>query len=131
MQIDQLVPDDAPEMLRLRRENGMKGGWTYAPGSHGVVVRDGDKVRGFCLIRELGYGYIVDELWCEKTREGVASLGMLGDWIEETFARMARQRGEVLQVGGVVRLDNPAHKKTLENRGYSVVAEVLVREFNP
>jgi hypothetical protein len=128
--IDALRPDDAAEMIRIARENGQPN-WHYSPGAHGTVVRDGDRVRGFCLLRETTHGFVVDELWCERTREGIASLQTLADWMEDLMARLARERGVVLKLGGIVRLDNPRHKNVLERRGYTVVAEVLAKEFQP
>jgi hypothetical protein len=132
MILDTIRPDDANEMLRLARETGQATqGWVYSPGAAGTVVRDGNKIRGFCLLRETGVGFVVDELWCDKSKEGVASLGMLSRWLEETIQRIANERGCSLKLGGIVRDDNPAHRKALEKRGFTPIATVLVKEFEP
>jgi hypothetical protein len=135
--LDSLRPDDANEMLRLARETGQAThGWVYSPGAAGTVVRDGDKIRGFCLLRETGVGFVVDELWCERedhqpTRDGKASIVLLAKWLEETVQTLANERGCSLQLGGIVRLDNPTHRAALEHRGFVPVATVLTKEFTP
>ena len=128
MKLDALREDDANELLRIARESGQPP-WTFTPGAHGTVVRDGDRIRGFCLLRETGIGFVVDELWCDRSREGVASLGLLAGWLEDTMHALTRERASILRLGGIVRLDNPLHKKALLKRGYAVVAEVLVKDF--
>jgi hypothetical protein len=128
--IDKLRPSDAEEMLRLARVNN-QWRWQYTQGAHGAVVRDGDRIAGFCLLRETMHGFVVDELRCDRNRAGIASLGMLADWVENVVQRAATDRNAVLQLGGIVRLDNPVHKAALEKRGYTVVAEVLTKEFAP
>ena len=129
MELGPLLPDDANEMLRIARENGQKS-WFYTPGAHGTVVRDGNTLRGFCLLRETALGFIVDELWCDKSREGVASIGLLAKWIEATMRRIVSERAATITLGGIVRTDNPKHKAALVRRGYKVVAEVLTKEFS-
>lgn len=128
MKLDALRPDDANELLRLARENGQPH-WVLSPGAHGTVVRDGDRIHGFCLLREIGVGFVVDELWCDRSREGIASLGMLAEWLEQTMQGIVAERAADSRLGGIVRLDNPTHKRALVKRGYRVVAEVLVKDF--
>jgi hypothetical protein len=132
MILDAIRPDDAPEMLRLARETGQTTqGWVYSPGAAGTVVRDEDKIRGFCLLRETHVGFVVDELWSEHSRKGIAALGMLSEWLQETIQKIANERGCPIQLGGIVRDDNPAHRKALEKRGFAPVATVLAKEIRP
>lgn len=126
--LDAIRPDDANEMIRLARENG-QAPWHYSEGAHGTVVRDGDRIRGFCLLRETPIGFVVDELWCDRNREGIAGLGLLAGWLEQTMRNIVMDRACNLRLGGIVRLDNPIHKAALVKRGYNVVAEVLVKDF--
>jgi hypothetical protein len=130
--IDDLRPSDAGELLRLARENGQER-YVFSPGAHGVVVRASDsELRGFCLFREASEGlWVVDELWCEQSRDGVAALGVLAGWIEGLVAATARDRGAKQVLSGIIRLDNQRHKAALEHRGYAVIAEVLAKEFAP
>jgi hypothetical protein len=128
--LDTIQPDDANEMLRLARENG-QAAWVYSPGAHGVVVREGDTIRGFALLRETGIGFVVDELWCDRSRTGIASIGLLANWLETTVRGIANERSAVLKLGGIVRDDNPLHRKALEKRGFVPIATVLVKEYKP
>lgn len=96
-----------------------------APGSHGVVVREGAVVLAWGTLRELPYGFVTDELWCERTRRGRVALGAVARWLEETVARVAAERGlEYLELGGIVRNENVLHDAALEKRGYACVAKV-------
>jgi hypothetical protein len=130
MTIGPLLPDDANEVNRIARENGQMQ-FVFSPGAHGVVVRDGNILRGFCLLRETGVGFVVDELWCDRSRAGIASIGMLADWLESTVRRVAAERGSSVKLGGIVRLDNPTHQRALEKRGFAPIATVLVKEYEP
>lgn len=130
--LDAIRPDDANEMLRLARETSQTThGWIYSPGAAGTVVRDGDSIRGFCLLRETAIGFVVDELWCDHSREGIASIGLLAKWLETTVQGLANERGCSLRLGGIVRLDNPVHRAALEKRGFAPIATVLVKEYEP
>jgi hypothetical protein len=128
--IDALSPNDAEEMLRLARMHGYDR-WTYSPGANGAVVRDGHYIRAFCLLRELGQGFIIDELWPDNTRDGVHGMKMLADWAERVVQERATGCGCPLTLGGIVRTDNVPHGNALKRRGYTIVAEVLSREFQP
>ena len=128
--LDGLSPDDATEMRRIATIHGQPG-WTYAPGAHGAVVREGDRVRAFCLLREFHGGFIIDELWPDETREGVHGMKLLADWAERIVQRAATERGRALNLAGIVRLDNERHGAALKKRGYEPIAEVLSREFLP
>jgi hypothetical protein len=130
MELGPLLPDDANEMNRLARENG-QAPFVFTPGAHGVVVRDGNTIRGFCLLRETGSGFVVDELWCDRSRAGVGSIGMLADWLESTIRGISRERGALVKLGGIVRIDNPRHRAALEKRGFKPIATVLVKEYEP
>jgi hypothetical protein len=116
--------------VRLARIHGVPA-WVLTPGAHGAVVRDGDSLAAFCLLRETALGFIIDELWPEKTRRGLQALHMLSDWIEQTVARIARERSTRLDLGGIVRLDNKSHALALQRRDYEVVAEVYKKSFFP
>jgi hypothetical protein len=132
MYLDALRPDDAPQMIRLALANGQTA-WTYTAGAHGIVVRDGDLIRGFCLLRETSAGFVVDELWADvpNGRRGKLALGMLARWLEAEMQRSADERSTIVKLGGIVRLDNPRHRRALTNRGFVPVAEVLAKEFYP
>ena len=128
--LDSWNSDDVPELARLAVLND-QALWAPTPGAQGVVVRDEEVLRGFCLLRETPHGFVVDELWHDKTRRGVAALGMLARWIEDTIQRISDERKATIQLGGIVRHDNPVHQRALEHRGYIPVATVLSKEFKP
>ena len=129
--IDAWNSEDVPELARLAVINN-QGMWKPTPGANGVVVRDFPEcIRGFCLLRETPLGFVVDELWHDKTRRGMLALGMLERWIEATISAIAKERGTPIMLGGIVRDDNPRHRRALERRGYTPLAVVLSKEFKP
>jgi hypothetical protein len=129
--IDALRPQDAADMVRLALLNG-RDQWYYPKDGFGTTVRDArGSVRAFCVMRELPYGFVADQFWCDGTREGIAGLGMLSRWMQRTVQQVATERGEVISLGGIVTLENTRHKAALIHRGFAVVAEVLARKFLP
>jgi hypothetical protein len=129
-----MTPEDEPALTKIMRDNGQV--LAISPGAFGTVVRFtehpwGERVVGFCLIRERPVGFVVDELWSEHSRAGVASIGLLFDWFDETMQRVATERGQRVSLGGIVRLDNELHMRALEKRGCAFVAKVLVKEYDP
>lgn len=125
-----MVPDDSLGLVTLAHQWGQPF-WTISPDAHGVVVRDGDEVVAFCLIRETPHGFLLDELREEKSRRGIRALSLLADWVEDKMGDVARERGTPISLGGIVTLRNASHKGALVGRGYEVVAEVLAKDFQP
>lgn len=129
MTVEPLCAQDVPELLALAAEWG-SGPVVIAAGAHGAVVRAGGVVQAWALLRELNYGFVVDELWCRKDRVGRAALGEIARWLEATVSRIAAERGVAyIELGGIVRLDNPAHDAALEKRGYEFIGKVRAKKI--
>lgn len=127
--VEALRPEDADELMALAAQ-WQSGPIVISPGAHGAVVRSGGRVLAWCLLRELNGGFVVDELWCAKERAGREALGELAHWLEETVAQIAASRGvEYVELGGIVRLDNPLHDAALEKRGYAVIGHVRAKKI--
>jgi len=130
MRVEPLRSEDAADVQSLMRDWNA-GPLVIAPGAHGAVVRDdAGRVEAFALLRETGYGFAIDEMWGKRDRLGRLALGMLARWTESTIARIARDRGvDSLPLGGIARIDNPAHCAALKKRGYEVVANVYAKDI--
>ena len=129
MTVEPLRAQDAPELMSLAAEWN-SGPIVISPGAHGAVVRDEGGIAAWALLRELNYGFVVDELWCRKDRSGRAALGEIARWLEETVAKIAASRGvEFLELGGIVRLDNPLHDAALDKRGYEIIGNVRAKKI--
>lgn len=127
--VEALRPEDAPELMALA-DVWQSGPVVISPGAHGAVVRDSHGVAAWALLRELNYGFVVDELWCRKNRSGRVALGEIARWLEETVARIAAERGcEFIELGGIVRLDNPTHDAALDKRGYEIIGNVRAKKI--
>lgn len=132
--VEPLRVEDLPDINAIA-ELWQSGPIVFSAGSHGAVVRDEHGVAAWALLRELSaFGMVVDELWRRKDRSGTLALFEIADWIEATAARIARERGlPYIELGGLVRLDNPDHDAALARRGYEVVGymrskKIFVRE---
>ena len=109
MVVEAMRGDDASELLRLARVWEQRP-FVVSPGAHGAVVRDcGGRVAGFAFLRETPYGLVVDELWCDRSRRGREALSLLAEWLERTAGAVARQRGVVVSLGRIVRVENVEH----------------------
>ena len=82
-------------------------------------------------MRDHPYGLVIGELWPEKGHAGRKGLALLGAWVERTAQGLVAARKTPLAVGGLVRLDNPAHDAMLAKRGYEIVAYARQKVFTP
>lgn len=127
--VEALRPDDVPELMALA-ESWQSGPIVISPGAHGAVIRDANGVAAWALLREVNYGFIVDELWRRKDAGGMVALGEIARWLEQTVARIAAERGvEYIELGGIVRLDNPLHDAALDKRGYEIIGNVRAKKI--
>jgi hypothetical protein len=126
MIVEPVMPDDAPVLLDLARKNG-RAAWNILGGDSGIVARDEHGVAGFAFLREAAFGMVIDELWCYPDSRGREALSYLTDWLEDTVAALARERGHEMSLGGVVRLDNAQMDHAMERRGYAVVGTVRAK----
>ncbi len=127
--VQPLAVDDAKEILRIAT-SWESGEVILSSGAHGAVVKEGDKVLAYAFLRETGYGFVVDDLWQDKSRGGLEALAELSHWLEGTVARIAAERNvESIPLGGIAKLDNPRHRAALEHRGYEHVANVYAKDI--
>lgn len=128
--VEALRPEDAPELMRLAAQ-WQSGPIVISPGAHGAVVRDAQGIAAWALLRELSaFGFVTDELWCRKDYGGHVALAEIGAWLESTVARIAAERGlPFIELGGLVRLDNPAHDAALAKHGYEVVGHMRSKKI--
>ena len=89
----------------------------WAPGSAGIVARDGRGIAGFALITRRPYGVVADEFWVDDGPRGLRASAAIITWLEENGGG---------QVGGIVREDSPLYA-VLRKRGYTVSAHVLTK----
>lgn len=131
MNIRPAKADDATDIARIAFASGLPDTWHLNIGSATTVAEDESGVVAFCELKELPYGLIIEDWWCFPTHAGFEGLLSLGKWVETIAQTLVAARGKELMVGGVVRLDNPTHKKMLEKRGYEIEAVVLAKRFKP
>ena len=65
--------------------------------------------------------------WCDTLAFWLFIAAALTDWLEDTTARLARERGFPLSLGGVVRLENGAMDDAMAKRGFEVVGTVRAK----
>lgn len=124
--------DDARAIAEIVFEHGLPREWSWPSKAYAGTVAEVDGVVvAFCALTRSIYGLVIEEFWCRKSRAGVLGLGTLGRWIESIAQREADERGEAIEIGGCVRLDNPSHMAVLEKRGYEMTARVLAKRFEP
>ena len=124
-------PDDGRKIAEIAFACGLPPAWKLTADQSTSIAEDDSGIVAFCVLREIPYGLCIEDWWCFPTRAGMAGLLALGKWVESIAQTLVAARGTELMVGGVVRLDNPEHRKMLENRGYEVEAVVLAKRFKP
>ncbi len=129
--LEPVTAADEAAVTRIVREQGLPNPWCWPQGLPGTAARIEGRLVAFCVLKESPWGLVIDELWPEKSRAGLHGMKALGDWIESLGQRLADQRGEPLDVGGIVRDKNAAHREALEKRGYAQVATILTKRFLP
>lgn len=131
MTIEPVTTQDANDVYRIARENGLDTSWTWPEGAHGAVARDKGKLVAFCCVKEFCWGIMVEEWWCERTPTGKRGLLKLGQWFEATIQLLSNERKDSIKIGGLVRKENPVHGWMLKRRGYEPEAEILTKTVYP
>lgn len=125
-----LLPEDAPQLVAIARQWGQET-FVITPGAFGATAKtQNGELCAFCLLRETGYGFVIDEIYGTKDIAGKRALAALANWVERTVAQIAADRKlPSVPLGGICRLDNPDHYNALKRRGYEVVAHVFAKDI--
>ena len=132
MLVRDITPNDTAAILEIAHSCDLPEEWEWPSGAFGAVAVDLGDVVAFCALKEIAiYGLSIEEIWCFPTFDGRKGLSALSDWIESVAQSMANDRGRPIKAGGVVRLDNSAHRHALIKRDFHKVADVMAKDFFP
>lgn len=126
-----MLPEDAPEVLRLAQSYGQPE-IRLNNECHGVVVRDDETLRAACLLRDSIDNYVViDGMWPEKSRAGNRAMSLLTAWLETAMEERAKTLQQTVHLSAVVRDVTPRTDALMAKRGYGIIALVRAKEFYP
>lgn len=137
-----VVQDDAPAIIRIYSEHELR--LPDAPlwpidKAYWIKAVAEDRLVAFLIVSEYAdRGFLVNELWSEKTALGRLGLLHLSKWIERLAQASANERKRPVLLGGCVPENRKEHLAALGKRGYNPTDEwnlpnavVMVKEFQP